>query len=315
MNEARMARALLALEPIVILTHRRPDGDTLGSASALCLGLRQLGKQAFVLENPQLTEKYRFLLEDLCCQSPPEGASFVAVDVAGREMLPKGLPEDSCITACIDHHGTNTGYAEKTLVRPERAACGEIIYDLLEELGVTMTREIAQSLYAAISTDTGCFRYSNVTAHTFQVAAALLETGLEPYALNRVFFEVKRFARLKLEAQLTETMRFFSEGRIGICAISRALRRELGLTEDDIDDISGFARQIEGVEIAAFLRELPNEEVKLSLRTDASRDAGAICASLGGGGHLCAAGATVKGTLEEATQALLQAIQTQYPTL
>lgn len=315
MNEARMAGALLAFDRVVILTHRRPDGDTVGSAAALCLGLRQKGKEAWVLENPQLTEKYSLWLEGLCCDRIPQDASLVAVDVAAEDMLLKGLPKGVEIALAIDHHGTNSGYAGQSLVRPERAACGEIIYDVLEAMEVEITKEIAAALYVALSTDTGCFRYSNVTENTFRVAAELLHTGVEVSSVNRSLFEIKRFARLKLEAYLTESMAFFSEHRIGICCIPHALREELGLTEDDMDDISGFARKIEGVEIAVMLRELPDEGVKISLRTDRRFDAGAICASLGGGGHICAAGASVHGTPEEAAKALLQAIYTRYPEL
>ncbi len=315
MNETRMAGALLALDRIVILTHRRPDGDTLGSAAALCLGLRQKGKEAWVLENPQLTEKYSPWVEGLCCENIPQGASLVAVDVAAEDMLLKGFPETAKIDLAIDHHGTNSGYAGRSLVCPDRAACGEIIYDVLKAMEVEITKEIAAALYVALSTDTGCFRHSNVTENTFRVAAELLRTGVEVYSINRSLFEIKRYARLKLEAHLTETMAFYSENRIGICCIPRSLREELGLTEDDVDDISGFARKIEGVEIAAMLRQLPDEGVKISLRTDRCFDAGAICKSLGGGGHVCAAGASVPGTPEEATQALLQAIYALYPAL
>lgn len=310
-----MAQALLALDRIVILTHRRPDGDTIGSAAALCLGLRQKGKEAWVLNNPQLTQKYSPWLEGLGCEEIPQGASLVAVDVAAEDMLLKGLPGMPDIALAIDHHGTNSGYAGQSLVRPERAACGEIIYDVLLEMGATITKDVAEALYVALSTDTGCFRYSNVTDHTFAVAAQLLRTGVEVYPINRRLFEIKRFARLELEAHLTKTMKFFSQNRIGVCCIPYALREELGLTEDDVDDISGFARMIEGVEIAAMLRQLPGEGVKISLRTDRCYDAGAICALLGGGGHVCAAGASVPGTPEEATDALLNAIYGRYPEL
>lgn len=315
MNETRMAQELLALDRIVILTHRRPDGDTVGSAAALCLGLRQSGKSAWVLENPQLTEKYCPYLEGLCCEEIGENTSLVAVDVAAEDMLQKGLTDTPPIALAIDHHGTNSGYAGSSLVRPDRAACGEIVYDVLLAMGVTITKDIAAALYVALSTDTGCFRHSNVTANTFAVAAELLRTGVDVHPINRRFFGIKRFARLELEAHLTKTIQFFSRNRIGICCIPRALREELGLTEDDVDDISGFARMIEGVEIAAMLRQLPDEGVKISLRTDRSFDAGDICAVLGGGGHTCAAGASVHDTLDNATNTLLQAIYSKYPEL
>lgn len=314
-NETAMAQALRQLERVVILTHRRPDGDTVGSAAALCLGLRQLGKAAWVLENPQCTEKYRPYLAGLTCAAIEADATLVAVDIAAEDMLPKGFSAPCPIALAIDHHATNSGYALASLVRPERAACGEIIYDVLLALGVQLTKEIAEALYVAISTDTGCFRYSNVDSHTFHVAAALLEAGVAPYPIHRRLFEVKRFARLQLEAYLTQTMAFYAGGKIGLCCIPASIREELALTEDDVDDLAGFARAIEGVELAAMLREKPEGGVKLSLRSGQCYDAGAICKRLGGGGHFSAAGASHPGSPAAATHALLEAIFAQYPEL
>ena len=314
LNEAAMARTLREVERAVILTHRRPDGDTVGCAAALCLGLRQLGKTASVLENPELTEKYRPYLAELTCDAIGPEDTIIAVDVAAEDMFLKGLELPRQIDLAIDHHASNSGYARTSLVRPDRAACGEIIFDVLGELGVALTAPIAEALYVAVSTDTGCFRHSNVTANTFRVAAALLEAGVDAYPVNRRMFELKRFARLKLEAYLTETMRFYSGGRIGVCLIPADIRERLGLTEDDADDISGFARMIEGVELAAMLRQMPGG-VKLSLRSGRLYDSGAICVRLGGGGHFSAAGATLRPDPAEAEKQLLDAIYAIYPEL
>lgn len=314
MNELAMARALSATDRAVILTHRRPDGDTVGCAAALCRGLRQLGKQAFILENPELTDKYTPYFEGLTCPAIAPDDTIVAVDVAAEDMFAKGLALPRPIDLAIDHHGTNSGYARQSLVRSDRAACGEIIYDVLREMGVQIAGEIAEALYVAISTDTGCFRYSNVTANTLRTAAELLEAGVDAYAVNRKMFELKRFARLKLEAYLTETMRFYADGRIGVCLIPADIRRRLGLTEDDVDDISGFARMIEGVELAAMLRQMPGA-TKLSLRSGRLYDSGAICKRLGGGGHFSAAGASLHPDPAEAERQLLRAIYEIYPEL
>ena len=314
LNESGMARALRDVERAVILTHRRPDGDTVGCAAALCLGLRQLGKDAVALENPELTEKYRPYLEGLLCDAIGPERTIIAVDVAAEDMFAKGLVLPRQIDLAIDHHASNSGYARESLVRSDRAACGEIVFDVLCELGVALTVSIAEALYVAVSTDTGCFRHSNVTANTFRVAAALLEAGVDAYPINRRMFELKRFARLKLDAYLTETMRFYAGGRIGVCLIPADIRERLGLTEDDVDDISGFARMIEGVELAAMLRQMPGS-VKLSLRSGRLYDSGAICLRLGGGGHFSAAGATLHPDPVEAERQLLEAIYALYPEL
>ena len=314
MTELAMARVLSALDRAVILTHRRPDGDTVGCAAALCLGLRRLGKQAYILENPELTEKYTTYFAGLTCGSIGEEDTIIAVDVAAEDMFSKGLVLPRPIDLAIDHHGTNSGYARESLIRSDRAACGEIVYDVLLGMGVEISGQIAEALYVAISTDTGCFRYSNVTANTLRVAASLLDAGVDAYSVNRKMFELKRFARLKLEAYLTETMRFYADGKIGVCLIPADIRERLGLTEDDVDDISGFARMIEGVELAAMLRQMPGS-TKLSLRSGKIYDSGAICKTLGGGGHFSAAGASLHPDPAEAERQLLDAVFALYPEL
>lgn len=315
LNEQEAALALKQLNNIVILTHRLPDGDTIGSAAALCLGLRQIGKEAFVLNNPQITEKYSSLLKGLTCNEIKDEMTIVAVDIAAEDMYPKGLSLKQPVTIAIDHHRANSDYAINALVRMERAACGEIIYDVLEELGVEITISIAEALYIAVSTDTGCFRYSNVNAHTFHVAAGLMAAGVAAYPINRRLFEVKRFARLQLEAYLTENIVFCANRRVGICSIPLSIKEELKLDEDDLDDIAGFARLIEGVEIAAMLREQPNGVVKISLRSSQTYDVGSICKAFGGGGHFCAAGASFSGTIDETIDSLLKKIYDYYPDL
>lgn len=300
----------------LLLTHRRPDGDTIGSAAALCRGLRQLGKAAWLLENPEVTPKYAPYLTGLTVPAPLEGATVLAIDTASPGLLPENAqPMADNVQLCIDHHGSNTGYAAATLVAPGCAACGEVIFRLLEALTVPVDKGIAEALYLAIATDTGCFRYSNVTAETMRIAAQLMDCGAAAYPINKVMFETKRLPRLRLEAYLIEHVAFFSAGRIGISIIPAHLRQQLGLTSDDLDDISGFARDIEGVEIGAMLRQQPDGSTKLSVRSSPAFDACAICAKLGGGGHKAAAGASLPLPPDHAQAALLQAIYDVYPSL
>ena len=173
-----VAAFLLQGDRYVILTHRRPDGDTIGCAAALCGGLRQLGKQAAILENPQFTAKFRPYLDGLTVAELPENACLIAVDIASSQLLPYNAVNDADrIEMLIDHHGRNNGYAKRGFVDPETAACGELILKLLLELKVTGTPRIAEALYVAISTDTGCFRYSNTTADTLRAAAYCRDCG------------------------------------------------------------------------------------------------------------------------------------------
>ncbi len=356
---AEAAAFLLANDNYLILTHRRPDGDTIGSASALCRGLRAIGKTAWIYENPQFTPKFAPYLETLvgassarpqaetaeyfpschseeqsdeesvrgkkilrCAQNdktgddgrPMTAPTVISVDIASETLFPFGM-EDAKVQLAIDHHGSNTLFAEKSLVEADKAACGEIIHALLRLLDVQMTKQIAEAVYVAVSTDTGCFRYSNVTANTLRVAADCLAHGADSYPINRVMFEQKRWPRLRLEGYLVQTTEFFQGGLVAVSAIPDSVMQELGLTEDDVDDISGFGRNIEGVRIAAMLREVEGGKGKISLRCDPGFDASAICRRLGGGGHPAAAGATVDGGIEAAKAAVLAAIEEEMKSL
>ena len=300
----------------VLLTHRRPDGDTLGSAAALCRGLRSMGKTAHLLDNPQVTPKYRPYVDGLTVDTCPADACVVAIDMASPGLFPlSGLDLTERVELCIDHHGSNSGYAARTLVQPECAACGEIIAVLLEVLGVRLDQPMAEALYLALATDTGCFRYSNVTPVTLRIAALLMERGIDAYAINKAMFETRRLPRLKLEAYLVQHLQQYCGGKVGICAIPWSLRGELGLNEDDLDDISGFARDIEGVEVGIMIREQEEGGCKLSVRSSPAYDACAICAELGGGGHKAAAGATFAGDIAATVEAILTAVRTVYPAL
>lgn len=284
-----------------IVTHRSPDGDTTGCASALCRGLRALGKTAAVLENPQTTPRYAPWLEGLTVPREGAGDTVVTVDVAAETLLPENA-EHLTVALAIDHHGSNTGFAQQTLLDPGKAACGEIVFALLQELGAPLDPVSAGALYVAVSTDTGCFQYSNTTANTLRVAAALRDAGVDAAAINRALFGVKSLRRLRLEARLTESTVFWAGGRVAVCVLPLSWREELALTEDDLDALASFPRAIEGVEAGVLLKEKPDGVVKLSLRTGPSINASAVCARLGGGGHPAAAGASFKAALGEALE-------------
>lgn len=303
------ARFLLERDNFAIVTHRRPDGDTLGCAALLCLGLRQLGKIAYVLQNPETTEKYLPLLAGLTKAAPAAQDTLVAVDVASDNML--GGQFD-CIKDKIllrmDHHGSATSFTDFELVDPDAAACGEVIYEVLKEMGAVLDKPMATALYTAVSTDTGCFRYANTTANTLRVAADCVEAGADAFSMNQAYFETNSLGRLRLQGWLTENALFLQEGKVVICALPRAKEEELGLTEDDLENISGFPRSIAGVKIAATLRQEPDGKIKMSVRAVPGCDAAAICQKFGGGGHKGAAGASMDLSMEEAVKAVAEAM-------
>lgn len=309
MTRAEAARWLAGRDGFCILTHRRPDGDTVGSAVALCLGLRSLGKRACLLENPEFTEKYAFLLPGLTREAAEAGDILVSVDVASPNMLPNAFEQYlGRIALRIDHHGTATSFTELELVDPDAAACAEIVYDVLTELGVTLDAAMADALYTGVSTDTGCFRYANTEAHSFAVAAACAQAGGDLQAINQALFETNTLARLRLQGWIVENIRLLCKGKIAVCAIPRAVEEAFGATEDDLDNISGFPRTIEGVKLAATLREEKDGTVKLSVRAVPGYDAAAVCVKFGGGGHKGAAGASLALPLAEAAAVVAQAL-------
>lgn len=309
MTRIETALYLQQHDNFAIVTHRRPDGDTLGSAALLCRGLRQLGKRAFVLENPETTEKYAPLHEGLTKAWAEEGDTVVCVDVASPNMLGTHFaPLQELIRLRIDHHGSATPFTPFELVEPKTASCGEIVYGVLQAMGAVLDIPMAQALYTAVSTDTGCFRYANTTADTLRVAADCLAAGADTFRLNQELFETNSLARLRLQGWLVENALFLQSGKIAICALPLSKEQELGLTEDDMENISGFPRTIAGVKIAATLRQETPETVKMSVRAVPGYDAAAICATFGGGGHKGAAGASMKMSMDEAVEAVKAAM-------
>jgi len=296
----------------LILTHKRPDGDTIGCAAALCLTLRALGKTAWLLPNEDATALFDPYLEGLPAPAEFRPEHIVAVDTASLGLLPDSAQKyRERIELSIDHHPSNEGFAALNCVEPDKAACGEILYKIaLELLGPErpLPPEIALPLYVAVSTDTGCFVYSNTRPNTHRVAAALMETGIDYPWVNKRHFRTKSYTRLRVEARIMETLELQDGGETALAAVSLADARELGATELDLEDIAGFIGQLAGVRTAVTIRELKPGECKLSVRTQADLNASRVCALLGGGGHAAASGCTVYGSVEDAKRAIMGAI-------
>ncbi len=313
MTRLDAAEFLSGQNRICILTHAGPDGDTLGSAATLCLGLRALGKEAVVMENPEVPAHLAYLCQGLTAEVPMDDAIFVSVDVAAPHMLPPILQQYlPRLSLRIDHHGKSTPFGAQELVDPASASCAEIIYDILMEMGAELTEEMAIPLYTGIATDTGCFRFANTTAHTFAVAAACAATGANLQPINQALFDTVSLNKLKVQAWVTEHIQFLEGGMAAICALPATLAQELGVEESDVGGMAGFVRSIEGVRIAVTLRESAEEgQVFLSARAVPGYDAAAVCEKFGGGGHKGAAGGSTKLPLAQAVQTVAEAILEQ----
>lgn len=302
------AQLLLAHDNIVILCHNFPDGDTLGSGFALCRALRSRGKRARVDCSDLIPAKYSYMIEDMESQEF-EPDFIVCVDVADARLLGKiGEQYGNKIDFCIDHHMSNTKFSKKLLLE-ERAATAEIIYEVILAMGVAITPKIAECIYTGITTDTGCFRYSNTTASTHMIAAALMETGINASNINRLMFEIKSRARFELERAALDSVEYYFGGKCAVIYITRAMIDQSGAAEGDLEGIAPLTRQIEGVQIGVTLREKLDGTYKASFRTDEEYDASKMCAELGGGGHARAAGCSPKGSREEARDHILAVIK------
>jgi len=295
----------------LIITHRRPDGDTLGSASALAQGLREQGKDAFVLFNPETTSRYLRFVEQYHAPDDYAPENIIVVDTATIELLPKNADKyKDSISLCIDHHRSNTQYADMLCLNADNAACGEIIFDILMAMTGKLSSQTAERLYVALSTDTGCFSFGNTTAYTLYVASQLVEAGAPNKELNKVLFRTKTHSRISMEGMITSGIEYYFDDKVAMAFITKEMMETSGADEDDIDDIAALPGSIEGVYIGITLREMSSpHDCKLSVRTRSPYDAQEICAEFGGGGHKLAAGCTIDKTIPEAKELMLDVLK------
>nr|WP_326185855.1 DHH family phosphoesterase [uncultured Oscillibacter sp.] len=307
------AALLRTFDNVLILTHVRPDGDTVGCAAALCAGLRALGKTAYLLPNPELTDTTAPYFAPYAAPAGFVPEKVVSTDIATAGLLPENAkPYAGRIDLAIDHHPSFEHFGRANIVRPEAAACGELIYDILAALG-PITRSLALPLYVAVSTDTGCFAYANTTDRTHAVAAALMRTGIDFQTVNKVFFRTKSRKRMQLEGAMLDTMEFYDHDRVAVLSVPISLMERVQATESDAEDLSSLGGQIEGVDCAVTMRELRPDVWKMSVRTGARVNATDVCRLLGGGGHAAAAGCTVEAPFPEARRRILAAIAQTVP--
>ena len=297
---------LEALDNVLLLTHVRPDGDTIGSAAALCRALRDCGQTAYLLPNPEITATYAPYAAPYWAPEGWQAEHIVSVDIADASLLPENAQSyRDRIELAIDHHPSQTFFARNTCLEADSAACGEIVYEIIQHL-TALTADIALPLYVAVSTDCGGFQYGNTTARTHRIAAALMDV-VDVAAVNKTLFRTKSRVRLAMESRMVADMKLFDHQRVVVMEIPLSLRQEMQATDADIEELSALPALVEGTDCGVTLRELRPDTVKVSVRTGPRVDACALCRILGGGGHHAASGATVEGTLDEARMAVLAA--------
>ena len=295
-----ISKLILEHNNFLILTHRAPDGDTLGSAYALQALLEKLNKTAYVLHDETVPKKYQFMLEGR--GEMPEGFLpdyIIAVDIAEVKLLGKRLElYGDKIDLCIDHHISNSGYAKNTYVDAKAAATGEIIYDIAMAMGIALDIDIARNLYVSIVCDTGCFKFSNTTSKTMVTASELIKFGFDFTLLLRNLFDLKTKGQIELEKLILDTLELYDDGKIAVICITSEMMKQTGTSGEDLEGFAQLPRYIAGTMVGITIKQCGDKLWRISLRSSGLFDASKACAVHGGGGHPRAAGCEISGTME-----------------
>jgi phosphoesterase RecJ-like protein len=295
-----------------ILCHTNPDGDTLGSGYALCGALHLTGKRARVICDEKPSPRFDYLLQSVqerLLSIDDAKEVIVTVDVADLDLLGEIKSKYPKIDLCIDHHISNKDYALHTLLDTDAAACAEILWELIKKLGVTVTPEIAACIYTGVSTDTGCYKYSNTTINSHIITAEVMKYDFDIAKINYVMFEMKTRERVLLEQKALSGIEYYFSGRCAVIILTAEMLD--GIDSEDASNVSALPKQIEGVLAGIVLKQKSDSVWKVSVRTAEPVNAQAICSILGGGGHLRAAGCTLTGDLESVKGSVLKEIEKQ----
>jgi phosphoesterase RecJ-like protein len=310
-----IAQAISGANRFAILSHIRPDGDALGSQLALALSLQQLGKSVVAWNEDGLPESFRFLKESNLITTPPsEPQDFdtaIALDTASQQRLGAALGAirhaDRWIN--IDHHISNPGYGDLVYIDPVAPATGQIIYEFLRSENLPLTYAAADALYVAISTDTGSFRFANTTARTFEVAADLIKSGVDAGAISNELYESYPKRRVQLLGEILPEAAFDAGDKVASLTLTNATKERLNIRHDEIDGLIDYVRCVNTVVVGLFLEVLPEGRVRRSARSNNDKiDVNKICSEFGGGGHPRAAGARIRGKLEEVRSLVLKRV-------
>lgn len=307
-NLKQLCRYLKKHNNYVILTHISPDGDTLGSAFALALALKSIGKNAFVVSNDNIPQKFDYFVKPANLKSF-DYETIIAVDVADAKLLGSLYEKyEDKVELTIDHHISNTRYAKHLYLDVNASATAECVFELIKKLKVKMTPLIATCLYTGIATDTGCFKYSNVTPKTHLIAAELCKNGIDAAEINRRMFDTKSRNQVELEKMVLETAEFHFNDRCMLLTVTSEMQKKSGCEQSELEGVAVISRTVEGVKVGVSVKQTEPDLYKISVRTYEPFDASRICAELGGGGHKAAGGCSVNGTLSEVKEKILGAV-------
>lgn len=304
-----------AASSVLVASHDRPDGDAIGSSLAMGLILERLGKRVVVVNRDPVPESLAFLPGSgrLARPGAPAGADlFLVLDAAGVDRVDPAvwaMAAGAATTINLDHHVSNTRFGDLCHVNPASPATGQLVFQLARLGGWPLDAAIGENLLAAISTDTGSFRYPSTTAETLRIAAEILDLGVAAGRVNELLYESYPARRVEALRVLLQGMRLDFAGRCASVKLPLAVTRELGLRTGDTEGVVDVIRAIDTVRIAVLFEELPDGKIRVSSRSkDERHSVGPVCAEFGGGGHPLAAGARLAGPLEAAEERFLAAV-------
>lgn len=321
MNEIRLSsediqnfKELFNHDSFCIYMHRSPDGDTVGTAFALRQVLLNAGKKVTLACSDEVGKRLLFLTDGKSSFTPEFEAEYhIAVDLASPQLLGKKY-EDFAenIDLCIDHHYTNTKYAKKTVLLSDASSAGETLCMLLEQSGVEIDEKIAYYLYAAISFDTGCFKFSNVRPNTHLIAGKLLSYGFDAAEINRRLFDLAPMKQLLLEKEVIDNIRLYLDGKIALCCITGEMLDKVGLSDEEADGMTSVVRRVDGSLASVTMRQFKTGEIRISLRSECDFDVSKVAAVFGGGGHKRASGCSIKAEPEVAIEKIIDVIKKEW---
>ena len=300
--------AIFQRQRFVITSHARPDGDAIGSQLAMAYALRQLGKDVQLVNKDPAPPQFQTLpgIRDIQVSPDVHGQFDAAIVMECGDLTRTGVDGfEKYFVINIDHHPGNTNFGAINWFDPARAACGEMVFDVIEALGVTLTPDIATHVYVAILTDTGGFHYSHITPRTFEVCRRCTEAGAKPEAIARAVYDNSTMGRLRLMGAVLHNLEFEAGGRAALAALTLALLQETGATHEDSDGLINVPLTVKEIQAVAFFKEIAPDSFRISMRSKGNVDVNRVANVFGGGGHKNAAGCSLDGRYADVRQKLV----------
>ncbi|MBS7298584.1 MAG: bifunctional oligoribonuclease/PAP phosphatase NrnA [Eubacteriales bacterium] len=301
----RISELINKADTIAILGHISEDADSVGSSLAMKCVIENFGKKADVIFSEPLEKRLEFMKADGIVYDGSECKYdlCICLDCADSDRLGerKKIFDAAKKTLLIDHHITNKGFADANYIVPDSSATGEILYDVFGEIGAVIDTKTAEYLFIAIASDTGSFKYSNVSPKTMRITAELLEKGIDNAYLSRMLFDTETRDAMHFKGMLMSKVETYFDTKLSLISVSNEEFENSGVDEKDMGDIVNIPRMVQNTEIAVSIRET-KDKIKISFRSNGKYDVGSLAQSFGGGGHTMASGASVSDMSFEETK-------------